>query len=308
MRPMMEAHAAAPPVAGEVRAEPRARRDPAPSRMAYRLHRLRFALMPRASLRFGLPAAAALGAALWFAADPARLDAVAETVREIRRSVEQRPEFMVAVLDVRGASPKVSADIRGVLPIDFPVSSFDLDLPAMRRKVMALGAVADADIHIRSGGVLELAVAERVPAMIWLSRQGVEFLDAAGHRVGPVDGDPASFGLPLVSGDGADRAAAEALRLTAVAAGSLGGRLLGLVRVGERRWDVRLVDGPRVLLPAEDPLPALRRVLALNDAWELLGRDLAVVDMRLPDRPTLRMTAASGGRRPTGQIRIKEEE
>lgn len=36
---------------------------------------------------------------------------------------------------------------------------------------------------------------------------------------------------------------------------------------------------------------ALERVLALNEAQDMLERDVAVIDMRLGERPTLRMTA-----------------
>jgi cell division protein FtsQ len=44
------------------------------------------------------------------------------------------------------------------------------------------------------------------------------------------------------------------------------------------------------MLPEADPEPALARVMALHFGEELLDRDLAVIDMRLGDRPTLRMT------------------
>ena len=37
-------------------------------------------------------------------------------------------------------------------------------------------------------------------------------------------------------------------------------------------------------------MPALDRVLALNEAQELLKRDVTRIDIRNPDRPTLRMT------------------
>ena len=48
-------------------------------------------------------------------------------------------------------------------------------------------------------------------------------------------------------------------------------------------------DGMRILLPEARPVQALERVIALNEAQELLERDVAVVDMRLSERPTVRM-------------------
>ena len=80
----------------------------------------------------------------------------------------------------------------------------------------------------------------------------------------------------------------EALKLIA-AANVLGDRLRGLVRVGGRRWDVVLDREQTIMLPEENALQALERVIALEGAQEVLTRDVARVDMRLAARPTLRM-------------------
>ena len=73
------------------------------------------------------------------------------------------------------------------------------------------------------------------------------------------------------------------------AAGPLIDRVRGLVRMGERRWDMVLDRDQRILLPGGNPVSALDRVIALNDAQDMLNRDVAIVDMRNADRPTLRM-------------------
>ena len=62
------------------------------------------------------------------------------------------------------------------------------------------------------------------------------------------------------------------------------------MRVGERRWDLVLDRDQVVQLPEADPAAALRRVMALDAAEQLLARDLSVVDMRDPTRPMLRLT------------------
>ncbi|MDB4092115.1 cell division protein FtsQ, partial [bacterium] len=80
----------------------------------------------------------------------------------------------------------------------------------------------------------------------------------------------------------------EARNLMKVAA-PLGTRLKGLVRMGERRWDVVLDRGQRIMLPEQEPARALERVIALNQVQDVLERDLARVDMRLAHRPTIRM-------------------
>jgi cell division protein FtsQ len=45
----------------------------------------------------------------------------------------------------------------------------------------------------------------------------------------------------------------------------------------------------RIMLPEDEPALALERVIALDQAQEMLDRDLVTVDMRLAQRPTIRM-------------------
>ena len=65
----------------------------------------------------------------------------------------------------------------------------------------------------------------------------------------------------------------------------------GLIRMGERRWDVVLDRDQRILLPEDDPVSALQRVAAIDAAQDMMARDLTIVDMRNPARPTVRLAA-----------------
>jgi len=265
-----------------------ARRDPAPTRLAYRMNRLWLTPIVRALLRVGLPAFCIVFAAGWYFSDAARRAAVAGVYLDLRAALEERPEFSVKLLAVEGASTELDEDIREVLPLDFPVSSFDLDLEAMRRTVSGLDAVAKAELRIRPGGILQIIVVERDPAVIWRGRGGLELLDAAGHRVAPLGARTNRSDLPVIAGDGAYEHVAEALALFA-AARPIADRVRGLVRMGERRWDLVLDRDQRILLPEDGALAALERVMALHVAEDMLERDLIAIDLRNAARPTLRM-------------------
>ena len=43
------------------------------------------------------------------------------------------------------------------------MSSFDIDLDAARARIEALDAVKKADLRVRSGGILQVVITERVP-------------------------------------------------------------------------------------------------------------------------------------------------
>ena len=263
-------------------------KDPAPSRLAYKLNRMMLRPVVRRFLRYGLPVLIlAAGAAFW-ASDQERRDDAMDRLAEIRRQIEERPEFMVRLMAIEKASPPVAADIREVLSMDFPVSSFDLDLNGLQEAVETLDAVARASVRIRSGGVLEIEVEERIPAVIWREASDLVLLDASGHPVAPLEARTDRPDLPLVAGVGADRAVGEAMHLFDVAQ-PIRNRLRGFLRVGERRWDVVLDRDQRIMLPEEAAITALEKAIALDVAQDLLERDLTVVDFRNPRRPVLRL-------------------
>ena len=113
-------------------------------------------------------------------------------------------------------------------------------------------------------------------------------LDATGHRVASLSSRSDRPDLPLLAVDAADSATPEALALLAAAAPILP-RVRGLVRVGERRWDVVLDRNQRILLPEDQPIAAIERLIALHQAGDLLGRDILAVDLRTEHRPVLRL-------------------
>ncbi len=67
-------------------------------------------------------------------------------------------------------------------------------------------------------------------------------------------------------------------------------RVIAAVRVGDRRWNLRLNTGADVLLPEGHEVAALDRLETLEKTHALLDRPLQVVDMRLPDRLVIRPT------------------
>ncbi len=264
--------------------------DPAPSRLSYRLQRLMLTPFVRFMLKAGIPLGAVIGAAGWWIAMPENREAIGDKYTEIRESIESRPEFEVRLMSVETASTSVAEDIREILAQDFPTSSFDLDLAWMREQIAGFDAVRTANLRIEDH-VLRVHVTERVPRLLWRRPEGLELLDATGATVGPAGSRRLWPDLPVVAGEGAHapEAVAEVLALYD-AIGPLEQRLRGFERMGARRWDVVLDRGQRILLPPEKPVVALERSLAMDNAVDMFARDLVTVDLRLPRRPTLRLS------------------
>lgn len=264
------------------------RRDPAPSRWQYRMQRLWLTPMFRVVCRIGLPLLVFGGVTGIYVADDARRAGLVQGYVDLREKFQNRPEFMVSLISVEGASPELAEAIRGRAGLKLPASSFDLDLDTARQRIEDLDAVAKAELRVRSGGVLQVLITERMPVMVWRTDSRVEMLDETGHRVASLSSRGDRADLPLVAGDGADRAAGEALEIFAAAQPILP-RVRGLVRIGDRRWDLMLDRNQKISLPEHNAVAALERLIALDRAEDLLARDLLTVDLRNEERPVLRL-------------------
>jgi cell division protein FtsQ len=269
---------------------PRRRRDPAPSRIRYRLHRLWLRPGFRWLVKRGVPLAVAVGLIWSVVSDPAVIAAVEARVAAVRAAIAARPEFALDRIEVEGAEAGLADAVRKAAGVSLPGSAFGLDVAAVRERVAAVDAVQSAEVRVTGGGVLRIRVVPRQPAALWRDGAKLTVIDRDGRRVGLADARASDPDLPLLSGEGAAGAVPEALAILAAAA-PVAARVRGLVRVGNRRWDLVLDRDQRILLPETGAEAAIARVMALHAAEDILGRDLVQVDMRDGRRPVLRLSA-----------------
>ncbi|MBN2761357.1 MAG: cell division protein FtsQ/DivIB [Rhodobacteraceae bacterium] len=259
------------------------------ARLSYRLQRIWLTPFYRGLITRGFPAFLVLGLAAILLANPQNRLQIADWGEALYSAVVDRPEFMVNSLQVSPVAPELERSIRARLAGELPQSSFRLDLPDLRAAIEAYDSVAEASLRLGAGGEMIVTIKERVPVVLWHSGAERQLLDIDGHRVAILAPNAQMPALPLIAGAGAQDHVREALALLD-AAFPLGERLRGLVRVGERRWDVVLDRDQRIRLPEQGAMQALERALALDDAQDLLARDVLAVDLRNPSRPVLHVS------------------
>lgn len=264
------------------------RRDPAPSRWAYKMQRLWLTPAFRIFIRLGLPVLVVALALAIFMASQVRRDSLWGLMTSAKEQVTERPMFMVNLVAIDGASPELADAVRAKLALRLPQSALELDLDAVRVAAENLDAVARAVVRLGVGDVLQITISERQPAWVWRTESGLILLDDTGHRIAGLAERADRADLPLIAGQGANLAIPEAIALLQ-AARPFEDRIRGLVRISTRRWDLVLDRSQSILLPADNPVAALEALIALDDAENILARDLTAVDLRNPKRPVLRL-------------------
>jgi cell division protein FtsQ len=270
-------------------AQRRRPQGPGPSRLAYRLSRIWKKVWLRRAAQL-LPVICLVLLAGRIAMSPAVAAWLDDQRASVVAALSSRPEFAVSGYRVTGASDALVQTIGRSIDLSPGTSSLTFDVAAMQARITALGPVRSASVKLGPDGILRIAVDERIAEALWRDPDGALWLvDRDGVAIGPAGPRADHPGLPVVIGGGAADAMAEALSLYR-AVPELQMRLRALVRVGQRRWDLALDRGLTIMLPERGAEAALARIMALHYGEELLDRDLAVIDMRLGERATLRLT------------------
>ena len=196
---------------------------------------------------------------------------------------------------VEGRSKTPEPMLRAALGIrpGEPILSYSLS--EARQRLESIKWVETATVERRLPATIVVRLVERRPFAVWQSEGKFLLVDRDGDIV--ADSDVAAFSgqLPLVVGPGAPAAAAALMDVLATQP-DLQKRVVAAVRVGERRWNLRMNNGADVMLPEGAEIQALARLAELQASHALLDRPLAVVDLRLPDRLVVRPPLTPGRR------------
>lgn len=190
--------------------------------------------------------------------------------------------FRVENILVSGRVHVSAAEVLAHLGVTRGEPIFGVDIDAVRQSLAALPWVKDARLSRRLPDTLVVTLEERTPAALWQNRGKLALIDSAGVLLTEENLEPWKA-LPLVVGGGAEAGAA-ALLGALDAEPAVATTLASAVRIEERRWDIRLRNGMTVKLPEKDMELALRRLGALDAEKKILARDIAVLDLRLPER------------------------
>jgi cell division protein FtsQ len=232
--------------------------------------------------------AAALG---YGVVDGQHVPAVINWAKDVRDAAANSLGFRIAAISLSGEKEVSREEILTTAGVTGRASLLFLDAQAARTRLMANPWIADAAVLKLYPDRLQITITERQAFALWQKDGRVSVIAADGTVLEPFV-ERRYLGLPLVVGRGAERQARGFLAIIDRHP-DIRSVLRASVLVAQRRWNLRLTNGIDVQLPETNVEPALDRLIALDRHKKLLSRDITTVDLRLPDRVTVRLSAAA---------------
>ena len=272
------------------------RRPPAASRGLISRTFRRIAL-PLKGMR--VPRHAGLAALLVFAAGVGAYSVIkGDHVEAIRIAIKDAADgaanaagMRIAAVSLSGQRQVSREEIFAAAGVTDHSSLLFLDVAQARAKLEAIPWIAEATVRKLYPDRLQVTITEREAFALW-QRQGKVAVIAADGTVLAASVEPRLATLPFVVGNGA---AARARGFLAVLDQypAIRDQVRASILVAERRWNLRLKNGIDVRLPDTNIEQALETLARFDREKSLLTRDIVAIDLRLPDRVTVRLSDAA---------------
>jgi cell division protein FtsQ len=254
------------------------------------LPRFLTAMQRRLPRRFGLAATlalllASLGLGI---VKGNHLDDVVAAVSDARNATANAVGFRITNVAITGRRQLSQDEVLAIGGVTGRSSLLFLDAATVRDKLKANPWIADATVLKLYPGHLQIDITERTAFALWQQGGTVSVIADDGTVLEPWVASRFTS-LPLVVGKGAETRAREFLMLLAQYP-QVRPAVKAIVFVGERRWNLRLNDGLDVRLPETGLEQALALLSKLDKDDHLFSRDITAVDLRLPDRVSVRLS------------------
>jgi cell division protein FtsQ len=214
------------------------------------------------------------------AADRAAGTATAAAGLEVRRVL------------LRGAHQTAHDEILKALGPIVGAPMVQISLEDARMRVESLGWIRSAAVTRLMPDTIVVSVREREPAAVWQVDGDLNLIDATGAVIRAVGAYEYS-NLPLIVGSGAADAAAGVLHALKRHE-ELNRRTYALIRVGDRRWNLRLRNNIDIKLPETGYEKAVGDVALMHAAQSTLDQPLEYIDLRDPERLIIRRRGETG--------------
>jgi len=224
-------------------------------------------------------------------------EAAAETLADAGIRVEE--------VMLEGRHNQSLAQITQALAISRGAPLLLVDLKSTRTRLEKLPWIRMASVEREFPDTVRVRIAERRPLALWQRQNALVLVDDEGDIITAQKLDRFPYLLVLVGKDAPMHAAS----LLSILAHEplLKQRVNAAVRVGKRRWNIRMDNGVYINLPETDALSAWQRFARLEQQHKLLKQDLLSIDLRIPDQLIVRTRV---GRPPTDHkiTRVKGED
>jgi len=220
-----------------------------------------------------------------------RIAQAGEALVDSLYDVSRRVGFEVETVRIEGINKLSVPYLAQHLGVDVGDPIFRHSIKEIQANLKALPEIRSARVERRLPDTLFIEIVERTVSAIWQHQGEYKLIDWDGTVLANQQRDAAMRYIVMTGDDVPTHAQAflDMLETTP----ELKDQVESAMRIGDRRWDVKMRSGLVIKLPEKQAEKAWLAFSKLNLQQQLLGRPIQSIDMRIEDRLFLKMDATS---------------
>jgi cell division protein FtsQ len=196
--------------------------------------------------------------------------------------------FSVANILVEGRYFTDPEAIKAILNTAEGSPIFAFNPKEAKKLIEKLSWVDTAHVERRLPDTIYVRIEEKKPLAIWQNDGEIHIIDEKGDILSTKKNKMEAFqNLTIVVGEGANLKASDIIELLK-SEPELKKRTEAAILVSDRRWNLRLKNGTTIKLPEFEEILAMRRLVIKHEDEGILDKNVKVIDIREPDRITVR--------------------
>lgn len=172
--------------------------------------------------------------------------------------------------------------ITNSLNLELGTPIFSIDLNEVKTSLESIDWIKYAVVERILPNTINLKIVERTPIAFWQNNGKLFLLDDEGVLIS--ENNLKQFkNLPIFVGDDAPLHGNMLIKIISEDK-ELYQHIVAAIRIGERRWNIRLDNGTEIKLPADNLQKAWEYVIKLFKNKKLLDINIKSIDLRIPDK------------------------
>ena len=190
--------------------------------------------------------------------------------------------FIVKDVTVEGQKYTSNDKISKLLKIKPGTPIFSISLQDIKRRLEAIEWIKYVIVERNLPNAIHISVVERTPIALGQKDRKLYIIDDEGAIINEKDIKD-HLHLPIIIGDGAEIYASSLIKMLKIEP-NLFKHITSIIRVSERRWNIRFDNDLEVKMPEEKMEEAWLTVVKLYKKDELLKPEIASLDLRVQNK------------------------
>jgi cell division protein FtsQ len=168
----------------------------------------------------------------------------------------------------------------GSLTIGEPI--LNINLWKIKKKLEELPWVRHASVERQFPSTLSVSITERAPIALWQNGGKVNLIDDEGKIINDAELDKFTDLLIMVGKDAPSHM--ESVLGIIRSEPAIANRVSSVIRVSDRRWNIRLRNNIEIKLPEDDPERAWKYLAQVQKDTNILDGDVKNIDLRVAEK------------------------